>query len=133
MRRTEGSPFPENETEMTSLYPFWSAIRASAITTVLIIMLPINAETWKTLPLRDGRMICGDMLPEMIHAINPVAVLVPAHQAIFSRSAYMVDYLRDVVDADYPGKRLKDTFVSYFSGTVIVDINSGTDWHYETY
>ena len=75
----------------------------------------------------------GDMLPEMIHAINPVAVLIPAHQAIFSRSAYMVDYLRDVVDADYPGKRLKDTFVSYFSGTVIVDVNSGTDWHYETY
>ena len=75
----------------------------------------------------------GGVGPEMIHAINPVAVLIPAHQAIFSRSAYMVDYLRDVVDADYPGKRLKDTFVSYMNGTVTALVNGEDDWHYETY
>ena len=74
----------------------------------------------------------GDMLPEMIHAINPVAVVVPANQAIFSRSAYMVDYVQGVVEADHPNKRLKDTFVSYLSGTVCALVNSGEDWHYET-
>lgn len=74
----------------------------------------------------------GDMLPEMIHAINPVVVVVPAHQAIYSRSAYMVDYVQGVVETDYPNKRLKDTFVSYMSGTVTALINSDKDWHYET-
>lgn len=75
----------------------------------------------------------GDLYPEMIRAINPVAVVVPAHQAIFSRSAYMVDYVQGVVEADYENKRLKDTFVSYFSGTVLASVNSAEDWHYETY
>ena len=74
----------------------------------------------------------GDLLPEMIRAINPVAVYVPAHQAIFSRSAYMVDYLQGVVESDYPNKRLQDTFVSYTSGSVTVRINSDLDWYYET-
>ena len=75
----------------------------------------------------------GDMLPAMIRAINPVAVLVPAHQAIYSRSAFMMDYLQDVVEADYPNKRLQDTLVSYMSGTVTAMVNSSDDWHYETY
>lgn len=74
----------------------------------------------------------GDMLPEMIRAVNPVAVTVPANQAIFSRSAYMVDYLQRVVQTDYPEKRLKDTLISYTSGTVWVSVNSGDDWRYET-
>ena len=74
----------------------------------------------------------GDLLPEMIRAINPVAVLVPADQAIYSRSAYMVDYVQGVAEADYENKRLKDTFVSYTSGTVSALVNSGDDWHYET-
>ena len=75
----------------------------------------------------------GDLLPEMIRTINPVAVVVPAHQAIYSRSAYMVEYVRDVKEMDYPNKRLQDTFVSYMSGTVCAFINSAEDWHYETY
>lgn len=75
----------------------------------------------------------GDLLPEMIRAINPVAVVVPADQAIFSRSAYMVDYVQGVEETDYPGKRLQDTFVSYTSGTVSALVNSGEDWHYETH
>ena len=75
----------------------------------------------------------GDLLPEMIHAVNPVAVLVPADQAIYSRSAYMVDYCQGVVETDYPGKRLKDTFVSYTSGTVTALVNSAEDWYYETF
>ena len=74
----------------------------------------------------------GDMLPEMIQAINPVAVVVPAHQAIYSRSAFMVDYCQSVVAFDYKDKRLKDTLVSYMSGTVVALINSEDDWHYET-
>lgn len=75
----------------------------------------------------------GDMLPEMIHAIDPVAVVIPADQAIFSRSAYMVDHVQAVQEADYADKRLKDTFVSYTSGTVIALVNNGNDWRYETY
>lgn len=75
----------------------------------------------------------GDLLPEMIRAINPVAVVIPANQTIFSRSAYMVDYVQGVENSDYPDKRLKDTFVSYLSGTVCALVNSGEDWHYETY
>lgn len=75
----------------------------------------------------------GDMLPEMIRAINPVAVVVPADQAIFSRSAYMVDYVQSVVQTDYENKRLADTFVSYMSGTITALVNSEEDWHYETY
>ena len=74
----------------------------------------------------------GDLLPEMIRAINPVAVLVPADQAIYSRSAYMVDYVQGVAEAAYENKRLKDTFVSYTSGTVSALVNSCDDWHYET-
>lgn len=75
----------------------------------------------------------GDMLPDMIRAINPVAVVVPAHQAIFSRSAYTVDYVQAVEEADYENKRLKDTFVSYMNGTVTALVNGEDDWHYETY
>ena len=74
----------------------------------------------------------GDLEPEMIRTIDPVAVYVPANAAIYSRSAFMVDYMQRVVGAEYPGKRLKETFVSYFSGTVTVWVNSGDDWHYET-
>jgi hypothetical protein len=75
----------------------------------------------------------GDMLPEMIRAINPVAVVVPADQAIYSRSAFMVDYLQSVVQTDYENKRLADTFVSYMSGTVMAFANGEDDWHYETW
>ena len=75
----------------------------------------------------------GDMLPEMIRAINPVAVVVPADQAIYSRSAFMVDYLQSVVQTDYENKRLADTFVSYMSGTVMAFANGEADWHYETW
>ena len=75
----------------------------------------------------------GDMFPPLIHALNPVAVVVPAHQAIYSRSAYMVDYEQGVVGTDYPNKRLQDTLVSYMSGTVLARVNSSDDWHYETY
>lgn len=74
----------------------------------------------------------GDLLPEMIRAINPVAVVVPADQAIYSRSAYMVDYLQGVAETDDPGKRLKDSFVSYMSGTVSALVSSEYDWRYET-
>jgi len=74
----------------------------------------------------------GDMYPPLIHALNPIAVVVPAHQAIYSRSAYMVDYEQGVVGTDYQNKRLKETFVSYMSGTVMALVNSDKDWHYET-
>ena len=74
----------------------------------------------------------GDMYPPLIHALNPIAVVVPAHQAIYSRSAYMVDFEQGVVGTDYQNKRLKETFVSYMSGTVMALVNSGDDWHYET-
>ena len=74
----------------------------------------------------------GCMYPPLIHALNPVAIVVPAHQAIYSRSAYMVDFEQGVVETEYPNKRLKDTFVSYMSGTVIASANSGDDWRYET-
>ena len=74
----------------------------------------------------------GDMYPPLIHALNPIAVVVPAHQAIYSRSAYMVDYEQGVVGTDYQNKRLKETFVSYMSGTVMALVNSDEDWHYET-
>ena len=74
----------------------------------------------------------GDMFPATIRAINPVAIVVPAHQAIYSRSAYMVDFVQGVEEADYENKRLKDTFVSYMNGTVTALVNSGEDWHYET-
>ena len=75
----------------------------------------------------------GCMYPPLIHALNPVAIVVPAHQAIYSRSAYMVDFEQGVVETDYPNKRLKDTFVSYMSGTVMASVNSGDDWRYETF
>lgn len=75
----------------------------------------------------------GCMYPPLIHALNPVAIVVPAHQAIYSRSAFMVDFEQGVVETDYPNKRLKDTFVSYMSGTVMASVNSGDDWRYETF
>ena len=46
--------------------------------------------------------------------------------------AYMVDYLQGVVENAFPGKRLKDTFVSYMSGTVSALVSSENDWRYET-
>jgi hypothetical protein len=45
----------------------------------------------------------------------------------------MVDFVQGVEETDYRNKRLKDTFVSYFSGTVVVLVNGADDWHYETY
>ena len=44
----------------------------------------------------------------------------------------MVDYCQSVVEFDYEGKRLKDTLVSYMSGTVTALVNSADDWRYET-
>lgn len=72
----------------------------------------------------------NDVNPEFIKAVNPVAVYVPANQGVYSRSAFCVIYKNEIAEADYEGKRLRETFISHQNGTVIVNVNSGDDWYY---
>ena len=71
----------------------------------------------------------NDVNPQFIRAVNPVAVYIPANQGVYARSAYSVIYKNQIVDADYENKRLKETFISHESGSVIVNVNSGEDWY----
>lgn len=73
-----------------------------------------------------------DVNSEFIKSVNPVAVFVPANQVVYSRSAFTYVYQNEVVNADFKGKRLKDTFISHESGTVTVNVNSDEDWYYYT-
>lgn len=75
----------------------------------------------------------GDASAEVLRAINPVCVVVATNQSAYARSAFVHDYAGEFLKEDFEGKRYKDTFVSYSSGTVIIGANSGDDWHYETY
>ena len=75
----------------------------------------------------------GDVFTNLIKAINPVAVVVPTNESAYARSAYVHDFVPDIVFGDFEGNRFKDTLISYSSGTVIAFANSGDDWHYETY
>lgn len=75
----------------------------------------------------------GDADAEVIKTLNPACVVVATNQSAYSRSAFMHDYVGGFLKEDYEGKRYRDTFVSYSSGTVIISANGDEDWHYETY
>ncbi len=75
----------------------------------------------------------GDFCSEMMERLNPEMVFVPANQAVYARSAFAYGYTNEFVLREFPQKRYKDTFISYSSGSVIVSVNSGEDWRYETY
>ena len=69
-----------------------------------------------------------------LRAINPALVLVQAQEAIYARSAYMKSFKMDVVPyLTANGKRFIEDLPSVEAGTVVIRVNSGSDWSYETY
>lgn len=74
-----------------------------------------------------------DLDLEFLKFVNPVAVYIPANQAVYSRSTYNYDYLKGFVEVDFSGKRLQDTFISHANGSVQVLVKNKDDWRYSSF
>lgn len=73
-----------------------------------------------------------DLNEDFIRYVNPVAVYVPANQAIYARTVFAVDYATKILNSEYPQKRLKDTLISHETGTVAVRVFDKQNWYYCT-
>ncbi len=71
-----------------------------------------------------------DMAPEFMHEVNPVIVYITSNESLYSRSTCVYDYGRDVRDADYEDKRLRESLMCYETGSLFIHVNSGDDWWY---
>jgi beta-lactamase superfamily II metal-dependent hydrolase len=76
----------------------------------------------------------GSVYPEYIRATDPDLVLLQAQEAIYARAAYMVKYRKE---SEQVLNRLRkepvETLPAIEVGTVVLRINNGEEWSYETY
>lgn len=74
-----------------------------------------------------------DLAPEFMHEVNPVIVYMSSNESLYSRSTCVYEYGRDVKDADYEDKRLRESLMCYETGSLFIHVNSGDDWWYSLY
>ena len=72
-----------------------------------------------------------DLSVEFIKHLNPAVVYIPANQALYSRSTYNYQYLKEFLNTD--GIRLRDTFISHANGSVQVSVKNKDEWKYFTF
>ncbi|MBP3039433.1 DUF5011 domain-containing protein [Bacillaceae bacterium Marseille-Q3522] len=89
---------------------------------------------WDVDYLQANHHFHGSVSPEFLRLTNPDLVFVPVSGAVFSRGAYSTLY-QEFVENYLKEKQmdLTDTVVSAESGTLVLDINSKSDWHYTSY
>ncbi len=73
-----------------------------------------------------------DLAPEFVHKVNPVVVFMNSSDSLYSRSTCVYEYGKEVVEAEYEGKRLRESLKCCENGSLIIHINSGDDWWYST-
>ena len=76
----------------------------------------------------------GSVYPEYILKTNPEVVIVQAQEAIYARAAYMEKYKKEseLVLERHQNQPI-ETLPALEVGTIVLRINSGGDWTYETY
>lgn len=76
----------------------------------------------------------GSVYPEYILATDPDLVILQAQEAIYARAAYMVKYKKE---SEQVLNRIRrnpvETLPALEVGTIVLRVNSGKDWSYETY
>ena len=76
----------------------------------------------------------GSVAVEYLRLVNPVIVLVQAQEAIYARSAYMVNFKQEVEKYLIENKkRYIEDLPNLEVGTVVIRVNGKNDWTYETY
>ena len=76
----------------------------------------------------------GSVNVDYVRAVNPAIVLVQAQEAIYARSAYMVNFKQEVEKYLIENqKRYKEDLPNLEVGTVVIRVNGKNDWTYETY
>jgi beta-lactamase superfamily II metal-dependent hydrolase len=76
----------------------------------------------------------GSVDPEYILRTDPDLVILQAQEAIYARAAYMVKYKKESEQVlDQRRKEPVETLPALEVGTIVLRINSGEDWTYETY
>jgi beta-lactamase superfamily II metal-dependent hydrolase len=76
----------------------------------------------------------GSVYPEYILSTDPDLVILQAQEAIYARAAYMVKYKKECEQV--LNRRRHDpveTLPALEVGTIVLRINGGKDWSYETY
>lgn len=76
----------------------------------------------------------GSSDTEYLRKLNPEAVLIQAEQTIYARSTYTTTYLKNTVKwlREKRGKIVAN-LPTVEVGTIVVHVNSASDWSYETY
>ncbi len=76
----------------------------------------------------------GSVFPEYILRTDPDLVILQAQEAIYARAAYMVKYRKESEQVLNRGRKIPvETLPALEVGTIVLRINSGEDWTYETY
>lgn len=76
----------------------------------------------------------GSVDVDYLHVMNPAIVLVQAQEAIYARSAYMVNFKEQVEKYLIEHKkRYIEDLPNLEVGTVVIRVNGKNDWTYETY
>jgi len=76
----------------------------------------------------------GSVDVDYLRAVDPKIVLVQAQEAIYARSAYMVNFKEDVEKYLIENnKRYIEDLPNLEVGTVVIRVNGKNDWTYETY
>ncbi len=73
-----------------------------------------------------------DLHPEFMHKVNPVIVYMNSNASLYSRSTCVYEYGKEVAEADYEDKRLRESLKCRENGSLILNINNGDDWWYST-
>jgi len=76
----------------------------------------------------------GSVDPDYIIRTNPDVVILQAQEAIYARAAYMVKYKKESEEVlDMKRDHPVETLPALEVGTIVLRINSGDDWTFETY
>ena len=76
----------------------------------------------------------GSVYPEYLLATDPDLVILQAQEAIYARAAYMVKYRKDAEEVlNLLRQQPVETLPALEVGTVVLRIDNGDAWSYETY
>ena len=76
----------------------------------------------------------GSVDVDYLRQVDPALFLLQAQEAVYARSAYMVDFKRDVeAYLRTKSNRYIEALFALEVGTVVLRVNGKDDWSYETY